>query len=173
MGLRRLRFTPFAPGLIGITYAENPPEDLILKKNGPKTGHIIDARVAKMRLKGKLATLNPNNREHWDEDNRKEKTLEVLETIKGVAKDRITVASDKKKSYPNLIHSVLPQAEVQAHDRISDGKNKPLFMLNVTCAKIRADLSRMRRRTWAITRKWENLQKHLYIYIAWNNGYTL
>jgi hypothetical protein len=36
---------------------------------------------------------------------------------------------------------------------------------------IRADLSRMARRTWSTTKRAERLQDHLDIYIAFNNGY--
>jgi len=144
----------------------------------PKTGFIIDAQVAKMKCKGKLKNLLSISqlKYNWNVDNRGAKCKKVLETIKSVSKDHLTIASDSKKAYISLIKNNLPNA---IHTRYLSRKSKnkkerdPLFKLNHVCAKIRADLSRMRRRTWAITKKWENLQKHLYIYIAWCNHYHL
>jgi hypothetical protein len=139
-----------------------------------KTGDIIDARVAFMNCKGKLASISRKKYPLWNVDNRQIINKEVMETKKLVSKKNITVASDAKKSYPNIIKSIMPHADViQFSSRKAMSKSDPLFRLNHTAAKIRADLSRMRRRTWACTKKWENLQKHLYIYIAWNNGYNL
>ena len=97
-----------------------------------------------------------------------------MKSVKLVAMKGVTIASDAKKSYPNIIKNIIPHAIVAQYvSRKSMDKNDPLFRLNHTAAKLRADLSRMRRRTWACTKKWENLQKHLYIYIAWNNKYKL
>jgi len=139
-----------------------------------KTGQIIDARVAKMRLKGRLAKKYLENIKYWNEDNRKEITKNVFKVVKVISKENITIASDMKKSYPNIIKSIIPNAEIKVHKRRVEKKEfDPMFRLNHIAAKIRADLSRMRRRTWAITKKWQNLQKHLYIYIAWNNGYEM
>ena len=139
-----------------------------------KTGQIIDIRVAKMRLKGRLAQKYPDNRLYWDEDNRREMCGRVIYTLSKIAKQGITIASDEKKAYPNIIHRFIPNAKIETYKSraVKDGFN-PLFKLNHAAAKIRADLSRMRRRTWAITKCWKQLQKHLYIYVAWNNGYVL
>ncbi len=139
-----------------------------------KTGQIIDVGVAKMKLKGKLAAKYPDNIFNWGEDNREEISKNVFKTVETIAKSEITIACDKKPSYPNIIKSVLPTAKIQTHKRgIEKTEFDPIFKLNHIAAKIRADLSRMRRRTWSITKKWKNLQKHLYIYIAWNNKYCL
>lgn len=91
-----------------------------------------------------------------------------------MAKNQITVATDGKLAYGPLIKTVIPQA---THKVVVGGRKKvrgapdPLFRLNHTCAKIRADLSRMARRTWATTKRMWALQYHLDIYIAYNNGY--
>jgi len=142
----------------------------------PKTGFIIGALVAKMRCKGKLAVISRSKYPNWNVDNRGAKCKKVLEIIKNISRDRLVIATDSKLAYISLIQSTIPHA---IHDRFISRKttNKkdrdPLFQLNHVCAKIRADLARMRRKTWACTKKWQNLQKHLYIYIAWNNRYNL
>jgi transposase-like protein len=137
-----------------------------------ESGDIIDAQVAKMRCKGKLATISANKYPEWNTDNRKEASLRVIHTIKKMSCEDVVVISDGKKVYPDIIHAVLPMAQVVQHVK-KKAKYDPLFTINHTSAKIRADLSRMRRRTWATTKKWQNLQRHLLIYIAWNNGYAL
>ena len=144
------------------------------KKNPEKTPFIIDISVAKMRCKGKLAGISKKKYPEWNEDNREECCKEVMQAVRKVAKPDITIASDAKKAYPNIIKSVLPNAKIEQYpSRAKAREFDPLFMLNHTAARIRADLSRMRRRTWACTKKWENLLSHLYIYIAWNNGYKI
>ena len=52
-------------------------------------------------------------------------------------------------------------------------KADPLFLLNVSAAKIRHDLSRMARKVWVTTKKCEFLQRHLDLYIAYHNKYAL
>ncbi len=103
-----------------------------------------------------------------------------------IARESLTVATDGLRLYGPPIKGVPPNARHEGH---VDGRNKkkqqqqapqgkgkqpfdPLFRLNHTCAKIRADLSRMaRRRTWATTKRMWPLQNHLDIYIAYTNGY--
>lgn len=58
----------------------------------------------------------------------------------------------------------------------NNGKVKafdPLFRLNHTAAKLRADISRLSRRTWSASKNATGLQNHLMLYIAYNNGYKL
>jgi hypothetical protein len=49
----------------------------------------------------------------------------------------------------------------------------PLFAVNQKCARLRASLSRLRRNWWGFTQKIENLEHHLWLFIAVNNGYRL
>jgi len=139
-----------------------------------KNGGIIDAQVAYMKCKGKLAAVSQKKYPYWNLDTRKQTTLRVMESVKKVSRSFLTVASDKKRTYPNLIQKVLPHASIDQYEsRQAMTKKDPLFRLNHTAARIRHDLSRMRRRTWATTKKAENLQKHLYLYLAWNNKYQI
>lgn len=49
----------------------------------------------------------------------------------------------------------------------------PLFAINLLHAKIRNDLARFARKTWTTTKSIEGLRKHLWIYVAWTNGYEI
>ena len=142
-----------------------------------KTGDIIDAKIAVMQCKGKLAPISRNKYPHWNQDTRAIACKSVLESVKKVAKDYITIASDSKRAYITLVKDVFPDSNQIDHSKhksrkVSHGPD-PLFRLNHTAAKLRADMSRMRRRSWACTKKKENLQRHLDIYLAWNNKYDL
>jgi hypothetical protein len=147
-----------------------------------KTGQIIAARVAAMNCHGPLAAralslYGPRV------DTRDRARANVLKMVGVIARPNLTVATDGNKAYGPVLKSALPQAKHVVH---VGGRNKhqqqapqkkgqqafdPLFRLNHTCAKIRADLSRMARRTWATTKRMWALQYHLDIYIAYNNGY--
>jgi len=48
-----------------------------------------------------------------------------------------------------------------------------MWRLNHTCAKLRHHLSRLKRKTWATTKKMEFLQMHLDLFIAYQNGYEI
>jgi hypothetical protein len=166
------------------TFAGNKmkPLSIALAVRG-KTGQIVAARVAAMNCHGPLASkalsiYGPRV------DTRDRARSNVLRTVGAIAGSKITVATDGNKAYGPVIKSVLPNAK---HDVHVGGRNKhqqqppqkkgkkpfdPLFRLNHTCAKIRADLSRMARRTWATTKCMWALQ-YLDLYIAYNNGYEL
>lgn len=135
-----------------------------------KTGEILDMNVGALKGKGPLAALSKIKYGHR-EDTTHQACIKVLETIKNVAKEDIVICSDSKTTYPNMIKSVLPHAQIR---RSLGRKNTELlWRLNHTAAKLRADLARMHRRTWSTTKARDWLQAHLYLYIAWNNGYEI
>ena len=49
----------------------------------------------------------------------------------------------------------------------------PLFHINQKCALLRARLSRLKKRFWGFTQKIENLEHHLWLFIALSNNYKL
>jgi hypothetical protein len=138
----------------------------------PKTGQIIGAKAATMNCHGHMAALS-RKIYGWRPDTRPMACRDVMNDIKAVAKPRITVATDGKTTYPGMIKAVMPQAvHVPYAGRVAVHKARdPLFRLNHTCAKLRADVSRLARRTWSASKCLKGLQDHLDIYIAFNNGY--
>jgi len=73
------------------------------------------------------------------------------------------------------IKTILPEAAHQVYPsrKGPTGSRDPLFKLNHICVKLRADLSRLARKTWSATKKAACLQDHLDLYVAFNNGYCL
>jgi hypothetical protein len=166
-----------------------------------RSGKIIAIDACKMPARGRLALVG-QKKYHWTEDHRPICASNVLEKVAMVTNENLNVICDKKRSYPNLIHNQMPHAQiVQVNGRgrraspdiiaaVIEGEPESdppreietggkiqfydqLFLLNHVCAKIRADLSRMRRRTWATTKKLYYLRHHLILYIGWHNGYDL
>lgn len=137
-----------------------------------KTGKILDAKVARSHPK-RNAKASHKQYPHWT-NNSIEARRSVMSTIKRCGRDDLTIATDKHKSYPSLVRSIAPRAKIEQFRRKAFyASYDPLFWLQHICARIRADLSRMRRRTWVTTKKMERLQAHLDLYIAYNNGYVL
>jgi transposase-like protein len=159
------------------------------------TGKIIDVLACKMPAKGYLATIG-RDKYNWTSDDRATCTSSVIATVSTVTHENVMIVSDKKRSYPNLIHAQIPHAEIiQIKSRgkkvdpeiieslivgepsVEEGRKLKsfdmMFLLNHTCAKIRADMARMRRRTWASSKSLEFLNHHLMVYLGWVNGYDV
>jgi transposase-like protein len=140
-----------------------------------KTQRILDARVALMRPKGQLAKKHPNAWKRWNLDTRKQASTAVLRRVNRLSCGNALIRCDGKSQYRTLIkaHIARPRIELCRRDPGHPEEWRITNYFNHVAAKLRADLARMRRRTWACTRKWQNLQKHLYLYMAWNNGYRM
>lgn len=94
----------------------------------------------------------------------------------------IVQVRSRGRKMDNETIAALVQGEIEGEERpafnvVEEGRKvkefDELFRLNHTCAKIRADLSRMRRKTWACTKRLLYLNHHLMLYVGWNNGYQI
>ena len=95
------------------------------------------------------------------------------------------VKSDGKVLYKKMIQkkwkNVLHEAYIRKSDKqieqphLKQEKKRydPMFAINQRCAKLRADVNRLIRRSWSTTKRVENLEKHLFIYCCYNNGIEL
>jgi len=136
-----------------------------------KTGQILGAKVAEMNCHGKTASASVRKYGRRT-DGRMRATKSVLGNVVKVSKAKLTIATDKKQAYRTIIKQVLPGARHDVYaSRTTVSTADPLFRLNHTCAKIRADLSRMSRKTWSASKKATALQDNLDVYVAYNNGY--
>jgi transposase-like protein len=149
-----------------------------------KTGEIIEAQVAQSHSAVAKKKVPIKYRHLWRPNLSHVAVEDCIISIEKCARDPrlLTILSDKTKNYFTTIKTYLPQAVYAQHSGripsyIPHANRKqfpnPLFMINHICAKIRADLSRMRRRTWITTKKRDYLQAHLDLYIAWHNGYKI
>ncbi|MEI8233570.1 MAG: hypothetical protein WCH57_02660 [Verrucomicrobiota bacterium] len=138
----------------------------------PKTGYIMGVKVAEMNCHGRPARASVQ-RYGRRQDTRRAAALSVFREVAMIAKAGLTVATDKKTAYKSLIQTALPGAAHDVHlsRKGPTGSRDPLFHLNHLCAKLRADLARLGRRSWSASKKAACLQDHLDLYVAFNNGY--
>lgn len=136
-----------------------------------KTGQILSAKVGRIPSNGHLAAIG-KSKYGWTVNQSKAVCGAALAQVARAAKKVCTVACDGATTYPKLIRSAMPKALVDAGPRrVAAGAFDPLFRLNTMCAKIRADIAVMSRKTWSTTKKMAGLQDKLDIYIAINNEY--
>ena len=140
---------------------------------------ILAAVVGTLPAKGHLAQVSKQKYgKRKNESSRvfKQALQASLAQIK--SSSQLEIRTDKNPIYPRLISHVFTQSRHRSFPRKIDespflkyNKNSwdPLFPLNQRCAKLRSDIKRLVRRSWCTTKKKENLQKHLNIYIAYNN----
>ena len=143
-----------------------------------KTGEILGFTVAKMPAKGHLADIGINHYK-WFVDERPAKFQAMLASIKDCLKPAITIKSDAKGAYKTWIANVIPQAQViqkVGNKKLPAGSPKPfddLFAINNTFARMRHDMNRLARKTWSTTKSISGLEKHIWLYVAWNNKYKI
>ena len=144
----------------------------------PKTRKILNFKVSQMPAKGLLAErsrkkygprkdLRPRS---WDQAFSELKSILALDAI---------VKSDENPHYPKYLRQHLPQAShiqfkgargaVTGQGELKKLRFDPLFALNHTCAMLRANINRLFRRTWCISKTKRGLIDHLALYIDYHN----
>lgn len=115
---------------------------------------------------------------------RKDRHTEGLERlfkhVKPLLNDEIIVKSDKHKSYPYYVETYLPKAkhitfESERSCIVGQGELKkinfdPLFVINHTCAILRANINRLIRKTWCTTKDPMRLKDHLDLFTFFYNN---
>ena len=135
----------------------------------PKTGQILSAKVCRIPIKAltlaksEIVTYNLRiTREQAFRDM-------MLESAKAIDSGSAVMSCDGNPQTVKLAKIMCPEAMIKTHVNDYDG----MWRLNHTCAKLRHHLSRLKRKTWATTKKLEFLQMHLDLFIAYQNGYEL
>ena len=143
-----------------------------------KTRHILATAVAPIGAFGHLAELS--RKKYGRRPNHHKKALQVLfDTMASTLAPQALVESDEHAFYPVFVRAHLPGRE---HRRYPGGRGAiagqgelkklrydPLFVLNHTCAFLRANINRLVRRTWCTTKNPAMLQRHLDILVDFYN----
>lgn len=108
---------------------------------------------------------------------------QLFEKIKNVIFPFALVESDEHNNYPPAVRKFFPKA---THRRYKGGRGcivgqgelkkltyDPLFILNHTCAMLRANVNRLIRKTWCTTKDPKMLSAHLAIFTFYYNKYYL
>ena len=139
---------------------------------------ILKAIVSKMPAKGPLAAMS-RKKYGYRQDQRRKALRTVLESIKDVIEPEALFESDENPHYPGVLFSVFPKANhsttkggrgcVVGQGELKKLKWDPLFSLNHTAAMFRANVNRLIRKTWCTTKRPDQLQNHLDLYIDYHN----
>lgn len=139
---------------------------------------ILGFEVASMPAKGLLSekSIKKYGRR---KDERKVKRKRLFERLNAFVSPTIEIESDENPGYMVDVKKHFPMATYRQHKgrdarsaglgELKKGGWDPLFSLNHTCAMLRANISRLVRRTWATTKKSENLERHIYLYAIYHN----
>lgn len=143
-----------------------------------KTRRALGFAVAQMPAKGLLSHLALRKYGHR-EDHRPKVRDELFASLKTLVAEGALIKSDKnphykpvvKKHFPNSKHQTFKGRRgcVVGQGELKRGGFDPLFSLNHTCAKLRADINRLFRRTWCTTKKPERLADHIALMLLYHN----
>jgi hypothetical protein len=113
-------------------------------------------------------------------DQRQQKIAELLSRARALMQPEPVILSDKDPLYAGLVESSVPgsihvriksrRAHSMGQGELKTGGYDPFFSLNHTAAMMRDSVSRMVRKTWAITRCPNRLRDHLDIYKWFHNA---
>jgi hypothetical protein len=142
------------------------------------TRRILGFKVSKMPAKGHLAKLSLK-KYGPRKDERARGRRELFCELKPLIEETCLIKSDSNPHYvgdvvehfPKCTHQVFLGARgaVTGQGELKKIRFDPLFSLNHTCAKLRADINRLFRKTWCTTKKPERLTDHLAVYALYHN----
>ena len=140
--------------------------------------YILGAYVAPIGAFGLLAELS--RKKYGKRPNKHKKALTTLfESITPAIHKIALVESDEHNFYPEFVARYLPgrdyrrypggRAAVAGQGELKKKAFDPLFILNHSCATLRANMNRLIRKTWCTTKNPAMLQRHLDIMIDFYN----
>lgn len=133
-----------------------------------KNGHILAFDVCRK------PTQMVRTNHAWSIDHRPQVVPRVLAAASVAFKPGAVLTTDGGSSYPKWIRAsgIVATHRVQ-HTPVGNTDYDPLFAINLLFAKVRNDLARLSRRTWTTSKTEAALRNHLWLYVAWTNGYRL
>ncbi len=143
-----------------------------------KTRRIYAFEVARMPAKGHLSQLAL--RKYGKRADERPKGWEALhQRIKPWIHPKAKWVSDQNPHYPRYLKHHHPLAEhlavpgrrgcVAGQGELKKIGFDPLFSLNHTCAMLRANLNRLFRRSWCLSKTLQGLNDHIALYIQFHN----
>jgi transposase-like protein len=144
----------------------------------PKKRKILHIEVSRMPAKGPLAHL-ARKKYGYRRDERPEGWKQFFSNLEKLLPQSCEFLSDEnphyprhlRRSFPNSIHNTVKGARgsIAGQGELKKLVHDPLFSLNHTCAMLRANINRLFRRTWCLSKNVDALSKHLYLYIQYHN----
>ena len=146
----------------------------------PRARKILKFEVSSMPAKGHLSQISLRKYGRR-KDERPEGWDKLMKELQPYVTSTCTWASDENPHYPFYLKKHHPGA---LHLRTKGGRGcisgqgelkklrfDPLFSLNHTCAMLRANMNRLFRRTWCLSKTKQGLIDHLSLYVSYHNRY--
>ena len=144
----------------------------------PKNRKILNFKVSQMPAKGLLAK-RALKKYGYRKDLRPKSWDQAFFELKSILRSDAIIKSDENPHYPRYLRSHFPNAThiqfkgargaVTGQGELKKLRFDPLFTLNHTCAMLRANINRLFRRTWCISKTKRGLIDHLALYIDYHN----
>lgn len=139
---------------------------------------ILSAKVGKVPCSGGLAKAS--KQKYGPRENQHKKVIEeALSQIQKIVHPRCHIISDKHRYYPRIIKKHFPlsfhetfkskRAQLMGQGEWKKIVRDPLQKINHVFAEMRAQISRLNRRSWNTTKKMSRLQDHLDMFIYYYN----
>jgi transposase-like protein len=169
-------------------------DDLITKENSKlkplsvsiavdeKRRIILGIEVSQIPAFGTLSQLA--QRKYGKRNDEHSQGLERLfEKLTLIVSPEAVITSDEHKKYPHFISRYFPSGRhhtyksergcIVGQGELKKVKFDPLFVINHTCALLRANVNRLFRKTWCTTKDPKRLKDHLDIFIYFYNQVIL
>lgn len=109
----------------------------------------------------------------WTKNNRPKMLADVFaDAVRHMKPDGV-ISTDGATPYPKLIALHMSGVKHLQHVVDKSSTHDPLFAINHLFAQMRQDLARLFRSTWSHSKDLSALRAHLWLYVAWKNGYDL
>jgi len=99
----------------------------------------------------------------------------LFENISPIVSSEVIVKSDEHQRYPGIVSTYMPHAKhltfksergcVAGQGELKKVQFDPLFIVNHTCALLRANVNRLIRKTWCTTKDPNKLKAHLDLFV--------
>jgi transposase-like protein len=143
-----------------------------------KSRRILGFSVSKMPAKGRIA-IKAFKKYGPRQDERAEGRSILFSDLKDLVVENPIIKSDQNPHYPKSLREFFPQATHIAYKgrapanmgqgELKSGIFDPIFSLNHTFAKMRADISRLIRETWSTTKRPDRLRLHIALMAVFHN----
>lgn len=132
-------------------------------------------RILGFGIAAKPSNMKIGVRMGWTKDDRSKVLRAVLEGMRVGVDMPALIQTDQATYYAQAIREALPGVKHKASKTPKGDKtaHNPLFAIDHLFAKLRNDLARLGRKTWITTKTPSALERHLWLYVAWVNGYRV
>jgi hypothetical protein len=167
--------------VITFEHTKCKPLSIIIAVGAPQR-FILGVGVASMPANGKLAAVS-RKKYGKRKDERTKVRRELFQSLGSVVANGALIKSDESPHYPKDVATYFPSCrhrQVKGRKGCITGQGElkkigfdPIFTLNHSAAMLRANISRLFRRTWNTTKNASALRDHLLVYAHFHNEFLL